>query len=441
MDKQKKQEGENEAEKERLTAMIEQVEKENKDLIEENEWLREMVNDNGTIYTQDDKGHYTSDIQQCVCELLNYNVSYGQVGPVIQTVLKLASLKASDIPSRSTINNWNIMRLILSQKQLAEELPDQSTLGLLSDETSKFGRKFEGFHASDSEGRMRVLGLRDITSKAGHDVLETFRNILQDIEDVATNAGEVSKKILLNIKCTMSDRASTQIKFNESLEDYRKTVLPDICENYESLSEVERESLGKLCNFFCGLHALVHMATMASTSLLETQSGLVEGDSLPIFDKSFMSGSEPGAIRLVRTASKAAAYGGDEKSGCHGRFAEFMSPTLKSQGYSRLPLEPFRGNRFNVVFKNAACVFFLAENLNTFLESNATNKLLKSVKYDLNIPQYLAGCKALGLVSYLVTMPLWTTIEDGHIHILYISSRYQEIIDFLITASTNVSDL
>ena len=191
---------------------------------------------------------------------------------------------------------------------------------------------------------------------------------------------------------------------------------------------------------FCGLHALVHMATMASTSLLETQSGLVEGDSLPIFDKSFMSGSEPGAVRLVRTASKAAAYGGDEKSGCHGRFVEFMSPTLKSKGYYRLPLEPFRGNRFNVLFKNAVCVYFLAENLNTFLETNATNKLLKSVKYDLNIPSYLAGCKALGLMSYLVTMPLWSTIEDGRIHILDINSRYQEVIDFLITASSSVSD-
>ena len=238
----------------------------------------------------------------------------------------------------------------------------------------------------------------------------------------------------------MSDRASTQIRFNQLLEDYRKTVLPEIVKNYDTLSEQERQSMGKLCNFFCGLHALVHLAEMASKSLLETQGGLLEEDSIPIFDKSFLSRTEPGATRLTRTACKAAAEGGDEKSGCHGLFLEFMRPTLKIQGYSRLPIEPFHGNRFNVLFKNAASVFFLAENLNTFLETNATNKLLKSVKYDLNVSQYLAGCKALGLVSYLVTMPLWSSIEDSNIHIMDIGVRYQEIIDYLVNASSNVEE-
>lgn len=35
---------------------------------------------------------------------------------------------------------------------------------LLTDETSKFGNKFMGYEACDSEGNFWVLGLRDIES-------------------------------------------------------------------------------------------------------------------------------------------------------------------------------------------------------------------------------------------------------------------------------------
>ena len=40
------------------------------------------------------------------------------------------------------------------------------------------------------------------------------------------------KKIVLKITCTMSDRASTQIKFNELLEEYRQEILPETVKNY-----------------------------------------------------------------------------------------------------------------------------------------------------------------------------------------------------------------
>ena len=55
--------------------------------------------------------------------------------------------------------------------------------------------------------------------------------------------------------------------------------------------------------------------------------------------------------------------------------------------------------------------------------------------YDLQVPEYLAGCKALGHVSCLVTVPLWSTIENERIHIMDIGTMYQEVIDNLIKAS------
>jgi len=52
------------------------------------------------------------------------------------------------------------------------------------------------------------------------------------------------------------------------------------------------------------------------------------------------------------------------------------------------------------------CIFLSAK-IKDFLKSgNDTNRLLKSVKFDISVPEYIAGCKALGLISYLVTVPL-----------------------------------
>ena len=86
------------------------------------------------------------------------------------------------------------MRLLLAQKQLAEEIPDKGSLGLLSDETSKSGVKLDGFHVSDEQGRLYVLGLRDITSKSAKDVLRTFKTILSDIQDASEDEERVAAK-------------------------------------------------------------------------------------------------------------------------------------------------------------------------------------------------------------------------------------------------------
>ena len=40
------------------------------------------------------------------------------------------------------------------------------------------------------------------------------------------------------------------------------------------------------------------------------------------------------------------------------------------------------------------------------------NQLLRAVLADVKVPEYLAGCKALGLVNKIVTGPLWRVMES-----------------------------
>ena len=67
-----------------------------------------------------------------------------------------------------------------------------------------------------------------------------------------------------------------------------------------------------------------------------------------------VNSAEPGALRLVRTACKAFEKHGSKKTGEMVEFSEFA----RTKGIDCLPLTSYRGNRFNVIFYDAAGVFF-----------------------------------------------------------------------------------
>lgn len=144
----------------------------------------------------------------------------------------------------------NIERLMLAQKQLSESLPNRENLTIYTDETTKYVTKFGGYHLSDSEGRIYVLGLRQLLTKSGRDTLAVFQDILQDIDDRSEKTHLASMKILLKITATMSDRASSELQFNELLEKFRADVLPELMTNWNELSDEDQRSASSLLNFF-----------------------------------------------------------------------------------------------------------------------------------------------------------------------------------------------
>ena len=56
------------------------------------------------------------------------------------------------------------------------------------------------------------------------------------------------------------------------------------------------------------------------------------------------------------------------------------------------------------------------------------------------MPELIAGCKALGLISKFISTPLWTMTEDKSIHVLDMSARYQSLVNCLHEASENPRD-
>nr|XP_022291268.1 uncharacterized protein LOC111102708 isoform X2 [Crassostrea virginica] len=193
-------------------------------------------------------------------------------GKTIETCLKLAGKEPDRLPSQSTIAIMNILRLCLGKKQLEEKLPGKKNTTLHTNETSKFGVKYGGFSLRDEEGAYFVLGLREMATKSAQSTLDTFKDILDDISFANKETLDIRGiQILCNIQNTMSDRAATELKFNEILQDYRMTLLPQLHEDFNNLDDAGKEAVSRLNNFFCGLHGLLHMTNASQKELCEAE--------------------------------------------------------------------------------------------------------------------------------------------------------------------------
>ena len=175
------------------------------------------------------------------------------------------------------------------------------------------------------------------------------------------------------------------------------------------------------------MHVIVGLADTAAAVLSEWEK--VCSDLIITSQHAMVNKSEPGTIRLIRTACKAFSRHGSEKSEVYQHFTAF----LKINNVPRNPLASFRGNRFNIVFYDAGALYHIAPLAKNFLKDvwQTQNQLLKAVLADLSIPQYIAGCKALGIISKVVTAPLWRVLECKDVTILDMNERFRALLTSL----------
>jgi hypothetical protein len=215
----------------------------------------------GKFRTKEHRQKYMDNVRQCCIELLSLNVGLKQVEPVIKSVLHNIASMAS--PSPSTLVNMLAEMKGLACQQLGEVLIQERNLTLHSDGTSKFGLHYVGFQMS-TETSAYTLGVSEMVTGSACQILTTFKQILQHIELIA-GAG-TGEKIVGLIKNTMSDRHIVQKNFNGLLKIYRRDILPLVVTNWSRLSSEEQGELARLNNFLCGMHILVGMANIASST-------------------------------------------------------------------------------------------------------------------------------------------------------------------------------
>jgi hypothetical protein len=105
--------------------------------------------------------------------------------------------------------------------------------------------------------------------------------MLNDItEALSKSSSEAGKKLLLTIHHSMSDRAGTEKKFNELVEDLLNKALLVYRDVEDQLQKEDAGVVIHLTNWCCGLHNMVDIATLASAASLSAEKGHFQGPGL-----------------------------------------------------------------------------------------------------------------------------------------------------------------
>ena len=392
-----------------------QLEQKNLDL---QDTVEELISAEDIVTYQ--KGKYTDDVRACCYELLSLNVGVQNVKAVITTVLKnIVHKSAERLPSCTTLCDMMIESLTVAQAQLGEELTREETNyhTLQTDGTTKYGEHFVTYDIATNE-TVYHLGLCQIFSGSAQNTLDTLVEILDDLNVVSKELGgsSVSDKVLLKIKNTMSDRHSAEKLFSQLLQEFRSTILPDIVSEWDKMSPHEQAQFTRINNFYCALHLLVGLADTAEAVVKAWETNVCEIDDQG-------QGRSSGTQRMIRTACKAFHHRGSEQAGCSLYFRTYC----RSNGILKIPLAPFRGNRFNIIFYDAAGVYFLKSHMKEYLHHHhpgTLNRLLQAVLSDLQVSHFVAGARALGIIDKVITGPFWRHLESSTVSVLEMSDTY-----------------
>ena len=352
-------------------------------------------------------GRYTDEIRAVYEDLLCWGVGTENIQNVVRTVLeKLAGLECERLPKATFARYMYLEARQLAQIQVAEKLLDGWELGnrtLHCDGTSKHGHHYATFDVTLDDGNVMVAGLRDMACGDAESQLELLKEVLSDIAS-SVDDDKPDKKVIKSVKNLMSDRCIVQKKFNEILQTYRQSILTEVVEEWDILDDDdERSKVTKMNDLFCGLHYIVGLADQAEEALKVWDKLLYDDAQVGSLSQGGYSKGESGTLRLLRTVCKAVQAKGCERSGRAVSFADHA----RERGIESIPLAPFLGNRFNIIFHNGGGVFYLHEHLRSFFDiMKDENKLLKAVYFDLEVSSFLAGCRALGLINkFMVESP------------------------------------
>ena len=97
---------------------------------------------------------------------------------------------------------------------------------------------------------------------------DSFKEILSEISESSSNTdSSFLSKTFFSIKNLMSDGCATQKKFNNLFQKYHSSVIPDVIDKWNTLTDVEQKILNSINDFFCKLRFLVGLADQAEASI------------------------------------------------------------------------------------------------------------------------------------------------------------------------------
>lgn len=197
----------------------------------------------------------------CVMELLSHNVGIRQVEPVIAWgSIKTVWSWVWQIATTHS-NQWNAnWKQIPSTHSISWCLNTVSTQYLALRWNHQVWSQIHRLSSGYTYWGLDI-GIHEVTPGSAEVALETLQEILDKLSEASLKSGDsnAGKKIVANIKSTMSDRVQVQKSFNEMLAASRAKILPTIIEDWSDFNEMKQQTMSQMYHFFCGMHIVVNM--------------------------------------------------------------------------------------------------------------------------------------------------------------------------------------
>ena len=381
------------------------------------------------------QGKYKDEVRQVYMDLLSMGVSVNHCQNVIKSVLKnLTNIEVDRLPQKSLASIIAIEAHVLSQAQAADAMLRQQGNCLHLDGTKKRFTEYSGFQVSTEEGTFslshQIMPCGDASSylKATND---TFFELAESI-DPGENQEETAAKLKMGIKSIMTDRHVVNKAYKKMLENEKLKAIEEI----EGTSKTweDKKQMAHINGLFCGLHILQNMATAALNGMKTFEKANNVSNPNSIYE-----GNSVCNEFIYEVAKSFIEMSGCQKSGDAADFNDYLS-LLNVKNH----LVTFLHNRFNILFVDGGAVFYHRSHIEIYLSSGRSsknNKLLSSVKNFISNKVLLAECRALGMISKLVTGPLWRLLENPDISFFGMNDFWTLLVEKVSEFSGDASSL
>ena len=349
---------------------------------------------------------FKAELRQLYYFMRSCHIGVEHISPVIKKVLSLVGVHTDDLPAPSTVTNLASEMTILSRKHVLDVVEKEVNVTMYRDATTEKGCHYYAIKLSDGTKPL-TAGIREVADMKS----ESLANCVNDIlTDVAINS---DTNILHKVKNVMTDRSATEEKINKIL---------------FAQMQVTTELENKLNSFKCAVHPLLQFQEVCEKERKKELSHFEKECSFA-FSKDCR---ESYTHTLLRFTSKLffKDSSGDPLN---------TKTYLQTAGIKNIPIENFRGNRFNTFFFNAAGTHYLAEHLVNYLRDckTTTNYTQNFILQALQNDNILATCKALGIICKIITEPYWKIAADDSISPISMGNIYNRLVKVLLLCKDN----
>ncbi|XP_031664181.1 uncharacterized protein LOC109884930 [Oncorhynchus kisutch] len=325
--------------------------------------------------------------------------------------------------SQKMVNKTGLKYLI-ADARTAWSLHAEEIISIETDETVKLGQDNRPTDFCLKESDVHS-GVTEQTPYPENYQVDICRKMINEI--VTSGEMQQMRWIFVTFSKCFGAGTGSEKKFEQILAEYRSDILPLMVEKHCGFSSTEKTMMCLVSQLFCGLHLIDGFAHQAKTTLLLWENMILGDKEVEVHSSPNIRTTEleSGTVHLVSSVSIAVQELGWAEDGQLVPFETFL--TSKKE-FDEVPLSLSIGHRIDGLFHNSAGVYSIHDDLVEFTSTyGAESSLLATVVADLEVQQFKAGCRALGLVSKLIIDPLWRALTlKGNV--LEMEERYQTLV-------------